>query len=168
MTEPVGPRFDPHDGWDEATPAEGPEPDDVWQEDDSAPTTGAGRVALAGEELAELMRASLWGTALLAAAILIGEWSTGADHALSAGFVLGGTFATINLRLLAQGYLALLDEQRVLRRLALGFLGSVTLMAAVALYIVLYRREWTVGFGLGLGIPALGGLIFALRRRGRR
>jgi hypothetical protein len=37
----------------------------------------------------------------------------------------------------------------------------------VALYVIFAKREWTIGFAVGLTVPAIGGILHAFEKRPR-
>jgi hypothetical protein len=136
---------------------------ETWHEDDTAPKTTQGRLEQMGRELRRLTRESL--AATLAVAVLIGllEAWNGAGFPHSTGFLLGGGLATVNLWLLAGGYFAVVDGRAVLPRVALAAVGSLSTLLGVAVWVVFSHPEWALGFGVGLAVPALGGIIHGVR-----
>jgi hypothetical protein len=135
----------------------------TWHEDETAPRTTAGRLEAMGRELRQLTRESLAATLGVAAVIALLEAWDGDGFAHSKGFLLGGTLATINLWILAGGYFAIVDGRVVLPRVALAATGSLAVLLGVAIWIVFTQPAWALGFGLGLAVPALGGIIHAVR-----
>jgi hypothetical protein len=136
---------------------------ETWHEDPDAPTTTEGRLDAMGKDLRRLTRESLCSTVVVAAVIALLEAWNGAGFPHSTGFVLGGTLATVNLWILAGGYFAIVDGRTVLPRVALAAVGSLTVLLGVAVAVVFLRPAWALGFGLGLAVPALGGIVHGLR-----
>jgi hypothetical protein len=136
---------------------------ETWHEDPDAPKTTEGRLDAMGKDLRRLTRESLFSTVAVAVVIgLLEAWNrAGFPH--SKGFLLGGTLATLNLWILAGGYFAIVDGRAVLPRVALAAVGSLTALLGVAIAIVFLQPTWALGFGLGLAVPALGGILHALR-----
>ncbi|MBM4280693.1 MAG: hypothetical protein FJ137_07990 [Deltaproteobacteria bacterium] len=136
---------------------------ETWHEDETAPKTTQGRLAQMGRALRRLTRECL--AATLAVAVLIGllEAWNGVGFPHSTGFLLGGGLATVNLWLLAGGYFAVVDGRAALPRVALAAVGSLSTLLAVAVWVVFSHPAWALGFGVGLAVPALGGIIHGLR-----
>jgi hypothetical protein len=142
------------------------EPEDDWgyTEDPTAPPTVDGKLTEMGKDLRKLTRAALLATLIVAAGLFVVELVGGKGFGTTCGFVVGGTLATINLWILAGGYFAIIDQRAMLARVLLAAAGSLTVLLGTALYILVAHREWTVGFALGLSIPALGGILFAVQK----
>lgn len=138
---------------------------DTWHEDPSAPKTTEGRLDAMGADLRRLTRESLASTIAVAVVIGLLEAWNGAGFPHSKGFLIGGTLATLNLWILAGGYFAIVDGRAVLPRVALAAVGSLTVLLAVAIAIVFLQPSWALGFGLGLAVPALGGIVHGLRTK---
>jgi hypothetical protein len=138
---------------------------ETWHEDPDAPTTTEGRLDAMGRELRRLTAESLASTLVVAVVIALLEAWNGAGFPHSKGFLLGGTLATLNLWILAGGYCAIVDGRAVLPRVALAAVGSLTVLLAVAIAVVFLQSSWALGFGLGLAVPALGGIVHGLRTK---
>lgn len=139
--------------------------DDEYIVDETAPPTVEGKLHVMGQDLRRLIRTSLATT--VGVALLIGLMDLWHGHGFSTttGFLVGGGLATLNLWVLAGGYFAVVDQRAVVPRLLFAFTGSMVLMFGVALYIVLAKREWTLGFALGVAVPALSGIFYGLQKR---
>jgi hypothetical protein len=159
--------------------ADGPEPeraeaeppeDDGWNPDPDAPPTVEGRIAQALEELRALLRSTVLAAVVATLALAGVDLARGQGFALSSGFALGASAATINLWLLGSGIVALVrGERRDVVRALVVLGGAFTGLLALCAWVLAARRGWTVGFALGLSLPALGGLLYArrlVRRRG--
>jgi hypothetical protein len=136
---------------------------ETWNEDESAPPTTEGRLFAMRQDLRRLTRESLAATFVVAVVLFFLEASKGAGFSHTKGFVVGGTLATMNLWILASGYFAVVDGRAVTPRLLAATLGSWTLLIAVAVTVVFLAPGWSLGFGFGLAVPALGGIVHALR-----
>jgi hypothetical protein len=180
---PVGPRFDadtddaPDDELDEAAGGprdigygdkdaagdkDGYHDDDEWIPDPDAPGTTKETLEAMSAELRQLTRASLVATVGCAALIFLVDLVRGSGFETTRGFLAGGLLATVNLWMLAGGYFALIERRAEVPRLLLAVGGSFITLLAVAFYVIMYRRTWTIGFGLGLAIPALGGILHGM------
>jgi hypothetical protein len=161
---------------DDGEPVQGEVVDDAWGTapgwrddeyivDETAPPTVEGKLGVMAQDLRRLMRTSLATT--LGVAFLIGLMDLWHGHGYSTttGFLVGGGLATLNLWVLAGGYFAVVEQRAVVPRLLFAFTGSMVLMFGVALYVVLARREWTLGFALGVAVPALAGILYGLQKR---
>jgi hypothetical protein len=136
---------------------------ETWNEDPHAPKTTAGQLSEMGRELRRLTRESLGATLAVAALIALLEAWNGVGFPHTKGFVLGGALATINLWILAGGYFAIVDGRAVPGRVALAAVGSLSTLLLVAVWLVFTHPAWALGFGLGLAVPALGGIVHAFR-----
>ncbi|MDP2343244.1 MAG: hypothetical protein Q8O67_19960 [Deltaproteobacteria bacterium] len=145
------PEMDPPEDW-------------PYTEDPSAPPTVDGKLTEMGKDLRKLTRASLVATVMVAAAFFVVDVARGQGFGNTCGFLLGGGLATVNLWILAGGYFALIDQRAMLLRVLLAAAGSLTVLLGAALYVLAAHREWTMGFALGLAIPALGGILFGLQK----
>ena len=116
-----------------------------------------------GRDLRRLTRESLLSTVAVAALIALLEAWNGADFPHTTGFLIGGALASLNLWILAGGYFAIVDGRAVLPRVALAAVGSLSVLLLVAVWIVFTHHAWALGFGIGLAVPALGGIVHALR-----
>ncbi len=85
-------------------------------------------------------------------------------YATTTGFLVGAVLATVNLWILAGGYFAMVDGRAVLPRLMLACIGSMVVMFGVALFVIVAKHEWTLGFSLGIALPALSGIVHGLTR----
>jgi hypothetical protein len=47
----------------------------------------------------------------------------------------------------------------------LALTSSMILMFGVALFVVVAKREWTLGFALGAAVPAVSGVIYGLQTK---
>jgi hypothetical protein len=184
---PVGPRFDADPDLDPDPDADpvgaaaavdgardnGAREDSVraggsWDEDagyipdPDAPATPAATIEVMAAELRQLTRASLVATLAVALAFFLFDWSRGAGFENTRGFVVGGLIATANLWMVAGGWFALVERRAEVPRMLLGVGGGFAVLLLVAFYVVFYRRAWTVGFGLGLAVPALGGVLHGM------
>ncbi len=139
--------------------------DDEYIVDETAPPTVEGKLGVMAQDLRRLIRTSLATT--VGVALLIGLMDLWHGHGFSTttGFLVGGGLATLNLWVLAGGYFAVVDQRAVVPRLLFAFTGSMVLMFGVALFVVLAKREWTLGFALGVAVPALSGIFYGLQKR---
>lgn len=161
---------------DDGEPVQGEVVDDAWGTapgwkddeyivDETAPPTVEGKLHVMAQDLRRLIRTSLATT--VGVALLIGLMDLWHGHGFSTttGFLVGGGLATLNLWVLAGGYFAVVDQRAVVPRMLFAFTGSMVLMFGVALYVVLAKREWTLGFALGVAVPALSGIFYGLQKR---
>ena len=139
--------------------------DDEYFVDETAPPTVEGKLDVMGEDLRRLTRTSLLTTAAVAFLLLLTDAWHGQGFSTTVGFAVGGGLATLNLWILAGGYFAVIDQRAVVARVLLAVVGSMVVMFGVALYVVLARREWTLGFTLGIATPALSGIFYGLQKR---
>lgn len=145
---------------DDAAPVD--DADDDWHVDPDAPQGVQATLDAMGQDLRKLTRSSLIATVGVALVLFLVELGTGgAGFNVTKGFVVGGGLATVNLWVLAGGYFAIVDQRATAARVLLATVGSLALLLGVALWIVLVKRDWSVGFGLGLAVPALGGIVYA-------
>lgn len=142
-----------------------PYDDDTWHVDPDAPKTVDATLDAMGADLRKLTRSSLIATVGVAVVIAIVEAVGSGEFNVTKGFLLGGGLATINLWILAGGYFAIVDKRATAARVLLATVGSLTVLLGVALWIVLFHRAWSVGFGLGLAVPALGGILYAVQNK---
>ena len=133
--------------------------------DETAPKTIDGKLDKMGAELRRLTRNSLMATLGVALLFLITDASSGHGYANTTGFVVGAGFATLNLWMLAGGYFAVVDGRAVAIRVVLSVVGAMVVLFGVALYVIFAHREWTIGFAVGLTVPALGGIVHAFDKR---
>ncbi len=149
----------------DATEAAPPSPEDEYHPDPDAPPTAEGRVEQAQGELRKLLRASAMATALMGSLVLIADLVRGSGFDTTAGYLVGAAVATLNLWLLSGGFFALMrghagaDGKSSVRAL-LAFGGSFVGLILLCLWVILTRREWSLGFALGLATPALAGIIY--------
>lgn len=152
-----------------ATDPEDPAPeasaDDEYLPDPDAPPTVEGRVAQAQGELRKLLVASAMATALLGSAVLVFDLLRGGGFANTTGYLLGAAVATLNLWLLSGGFFALMRGQagvdgKASWRALLAFGASFVGLILLCFWLVLTRREWSVGFAVGLATPALAGILY--------
>jgi hypothetical protein len=166
MTREQDPARPERDGALSDDPAEGAPTGDPFdaegfQEDPDAAPTAEGRVEQAVGELKKLLRAALLATAGTGA--LVALWDAVRGHGsfpTTLGFLLGAGLATLNLRVLAGGYFAILRGEGASLRALLAFGGSFFGLVLVAFYVVMAHRDWTLGFALGLTTPALAGILY--------
>ena len=136
--------------------------EDEYVVDETASPTVDGKLDSMGRELRRLTRASLVATVFAATLLALTDvWNGGGFHT-SVGFLVGGGLSTLNLWILAGGYYAMVDQRAVVPRLLLAVVGSMAVMFGVALYVIFAKREWTLGFALGLAVPALGGILYGV------
>lgn len=141
------------------------EPDDEYQPDPDAPPTVEGRVDQARGELGKLLRASAIATAALGSVIVVIDVVRGAGFATTTGYVIGAAVATLNLWLLSGGFFALMRgyagaDGKAGWRALLAFGGSFVALILLCFWVVLARREWSIGFAIGLATPALAGILY--------
>ncbi len=136
-----------------------------WTEDPDAPKTVEATLDAMGADLRKLTRSSLIATLGVALVLLLVEANAGAGFKVTTGFLLGGGLATVNLWILAGGYFAVVDQRATIPRVLLSTVGSLAALLGVALWIILSHPEWSLGFGLGLAVPALGGILYALQNK---
>ncbi len=141
--------------------------DDEYIVDETAPPTVDGKLDKMGRELRQLTKNSLIATIGVALLFAITDASAGHGFNNTLGFIVGGGLATINLWMLAGGFFAVVDGRAVIPRVLLSTLGSMGVLFGVALYVIFARREWTIGFAVGLTVPALGGILHAFEKRPR-
>lgn len=142
------------------------EPDDEYLPDPDAPPTAEGRVEQAQGELKKLLVASGLATALMGSAVLLFDLVKGGGFANTTGFLLGAAVATLNLWLLSGGFFALMrghaaGEGSTAWRALLAFGGSFVGLVLLCFWVILARREWSLGFALGLATPALAGILYS-------
>lgn len=153
-----------HDEPESTGPA--PSDDDGWLPDPDAPPTDEGKREQAVLEMQRLLLASLQATGLGAALLFTVDLVRGVGFALTKGFVLGALLASLNLWLLASGILQLARGPAATLRGFVTLSASFVALVLCAAWVVFFERGWTVGFALGLAIPALGGLLYARVRGG--
>ncbi|MBI5495559.1 MAG: hypothetical protein HY904_11090 [Deltaproteobacteria bacterium] len=83
------------------------------------------------------------------------------------GVTLGSLVMTANLVALSVllGKVLLEEENRAFFGMLL--LGSFLALAGVSAWVVRSHQDMALGYGLGLSVPALAGMVFGLFRRGR-
>lgn len=150
---------------DAHTDSDAPAADDPshgeYQTDPDAPPTVEGRVQQAGAELTKLLRASLLATLVMGVAVGLWDLWRGIDgYPTTMGYLVGAAVATLNLWILAGGFFALMRGEGASGRALLAFGGSFLGLVLLAFFIVLAKREWTVGFALGLTTPAVAGILY--------
>jgi hypothetical protein len=133
--------------------------------DETAPQTVEGKLFVMAADLRRLLRTSLATTAAVAALIGLFDLWYGHGFGTTVGFLVGGGLATLNLWVLAGGYFAVVEGRAVVPRMLLALTSSMILMFGVALFVVVAKREWTLGFALGAAVPALSGLVYGLQKR---
>ena len=148
MTDPNDPFAEP--------PAE---EDEIHPDPDAAPTV-EGRIDQAVAELRKLLRSAATATAIVAAILALWDVTHGEGFALTTGFLIGAAVATWNLWLLANGWFAVMRGRALSPRSFAAFGGSFFALIAIAFFVVLLRREWVLGFALGLTTPALAGILY--------
>jgi hypothetical protein len=136
--------------------------DDEYHVDPNASPTVDGKLDAMGKDLRRLTRASLVATLCAGGLLALTDLWNGAGFHTSIGFVVGGGLSTLNLWILAGGYFAIVDKRAAVPRLLLSVVGSMVVMFGVALYVIFAKREWTLGFALGLAVPALGGILYGV------
>jgi hypothetical protein len=77
----------------------------------------------------------------------------------SRGFAIGAIVATLNLRILANASWWVFNG-RLLMSL-FGFGASFASLLGVAAWIIQTHPQWTLGYGVGLGLPAVAGIVYA-------
>ena len=93
------------------------------------------------------------GAAALALAGVPGMWP------VCAGLALGSAEAVLNMRILGAASWRLMEGEAV--GSLLGFGASFLLLVASAFWLVRTHTEWLLGWGLGLALPAVAGLVYA-------
>jgi hypothetical protein len=139
--------------------------DDTYHVDPDAPQGVQATLDAMGKDMRRLTRSSLIATVGVAVVIAIVEAAAGHGFAVTKGFLLGGCLATANLWVLAGGYFAIVDGRATGPRVLLAAVGSLALLLGAATWVVFFRSTWSVGFGLGLAVPALGGILYALQNK---
>jgi hypothetical protein len=139
--------------------------DDDYIVDETAPKTVEGKLFVMATDLRRLLRTSLATTAAVAALIGVLDLWYGHGFATTVGFLVGGGLATLNLWVLAGGYFAVVEGRAVVPRMLLALTSSMILMFGVALFVVVAKREWTLGFALGAAVPAVSGVIYGLQTK---
>lgn len=76
------------------------------------------------------------------------------------GLAVGCGVATVNLHILSRMVWGMF-EQRVGPAL-LGFLLSFATLIGTALFLAARRPDWLLGFGVGLALPGVAGVLFAV------
>ncbi len=163
--EPDGADQPPPDGQRDDDQRDDDAGDDEYQPDPDAPPTVEGRVQQAQGELRKLLTASVTATALLGAVIVVIDVLRGAGFATTTGYLLGAAVATLNLWLLSGGFFALMRgyagaDGAASWRALLAFGGSFVALLLLCFWVVLARREWSIGFAIGLATPALAGILY--------
>ena len=149
-------------GWDDDVHADdaGPADDEVSSEPELSSHERARR---ADEDVQRLTR---YGVLLSVAAVLVAALAAlfGVKGAASfaPGLAIGCAVATVNLRVLARSGWAVLSGEGAARAL-LGFGVSFLVLVSAAFWLVLAHRDWLIGFGVGLGLPAAVGLWYGIR-----
>jgi hypothetical protein len=133
--------------------------DDEYIPDPDAPPTTEGRIGQGMLEMQKLLVSSLQATGLVGALVFLVDLVRQNGFGTSKGFLLGAIAATVNLWLLAGGVAQLARGSSIRALAALG--GSFTALLVCCAYVVFYERSWTLGFALGLSIPAVGGMLYA-------
>jgi hypothetical protein len=136
-------------------------PEDEYIPDPNAPPTPEGRMAQALEEMQKLLLASIQATLACGAVIAVVDLVRQNGFTTTKGFLLGAIAATVNLWLLAGGVAQLARGSSGTLRAIIALGGSFTGLLMCAAYVVFFERAWTLGFALGLAIPAVGGMIYA-------
>lgn len=145
----------------ENDPDTAPDDADGYRPDPDAPPTVEGRVAQAAGELSKLLRASFVATCAIGALVAVAEVVLGkAGFPTTWGYLVGAGLATVNLWLLGGGFFAIMRGEAATLRALLAFGGSFIAMVLFALFVVMARREWTLGFALGLATPAVAGVLY--------
>ena len=132
--------------------------------DETAPKTIEGKLGKMRADLRRLTRSSLLATLGVAVLFLLTDMSAGHGFDNTTGFVVGGGLATLNLWILAGGFFAVVDGHAVAVRVVLSTVGSMGVLFGVALNVIFAHREWTLGFAVGLTVPALGGILYAFEK----
>jgi hypothetical protein len=117
-------------------------------------------VAQAMVELRKLLVASAMATALMGSLVLAFDLVRGQGFDHTVGFLVGSGVATLNLWLLSGGFFALMRGEPASLRALLAFGGSFIGLVLLCFWVILVRREWTLGFALGLATPALAGILY--------
>jgi|GEM_PF-1260778 len=137
---------------------------DEFKVDETASPTVEGKLDAMGKDLRHLTRSSLTATAAVAVLLFLTDLWHGHGFSTTVGFVVGGSLATLNLWILAGGYFAIVDQRAAVPRLLLAFVGSMVVMFGFGLFVIFAKREWTLGFALGLAVPALGGILYGVQK----
>ncbi len=118
------------------------------------------RHSVAGRDASALTRAALITSvvAILIAGVLALLGVPGMQT-FSRGFAIGAMVATLNLRILANASWWVFNG-RVLMSL-FGFGASFASLLGVAAWIIQNHPQWTLGYGVGLGLPAVAGVVYA-------
>lgn len=138
--------------------------EDEYTVDPDAPKTEAEKAQAALRELDVMTRLALSITALATGvAFVVGS------AALAKGVLLGSAASILNLRVLAKAGWALLagssaSKPGAGKQALLGFLGSFALLIGAACFVAFVVPDWMLGFGLGLAMPAVVGVAWAMRR----
>jgi hypothetical protein len=136
-------------------------PEDEYIPDPDAPPTHEGRMAQGLHEMQKLLLSSLQATGAVALVIFVVDLVRQNGFTTTKGFLLGAIAATVNLWLLAGGVVQLARGKTGVPRALIALVGSFIGLLLCAFYVVMFERAWTLGFALGLAIPALGGLVYA-------
>lgn len=131
--------------------------DDEYIPDPDAPKDAAARHEKAMTELDLVTRIATG----LAAAATIAAWLLG-SAALGKGVLLGSMTSILNLRVLARVGWTMLSGSGDARGALAGFLGSFALLIGAAAFVAFVQPTWTLGFGLGLAMPAAVGVAWAV------
>lgn len=133
--------------------------EDEYIVDADAPKTDAEKSAAAEKELDAVTKLSL-----SIAAIATGLAFVVGSAALGKGVLLGSVASILNLRVLAKAGWAMLAGKGSGKQALLGFVGSFALLIGAACFVAFVVPDWVLGFGLGLAMPAVVGVAWAMRR----
>lgn len=135
-------------------------PDDEYVPDPDAPTTDEGKQQLAEKELDAVTKLALSIAALATGlALVVGSASFGK------GVLLGSIAAVVNLRVLAKAGWGLLSGKAKGGSVLVGFLASFGFLIAASAFVAFVKPDWVLGFGAGLALPALVGVVWATTRK---
>ena len=118
------------------------------------------RNQVAAEDAAALTRAAL--VVSIATVLLAGVLSllgVPGMQTFAKGLAVGSGVATLNLRILANASWWIFSGRIVASLLAFG--ASFASLILVAVWLVKVHPSWTLGYGVGLGLPGLAGILYA-------
>lgn len=155
LDEEIGYRVEPDERYGEAE--DEPVADGYQRDPDDDPSQ---RDEVASRDASALTRAALI-TSVVAVFIagVLALIGVPGMQTFSRGFAIGAAVATINLRLLANASWWIFNG-RVLMSL-FGFGASFASLLGVAFWIIKTHPSWTLGYGIGLGLPAVAGIVYA-------
>ena len=94
-----------------------------------------------------------------------GFWGVEGAWPFTFGLALGCGAAVLNLRVLARASWALFQDGVLAG--VLGFGASFALMIGIAFWLSRSHPDWMLGFGIGLALPGLVGIAYAVRETRR-